>query len=202
MHLFNSPVTQNKIHDGIFSILASLASLFTFFSKIRFHSIGFQTFQNKKITMVNENDSEHSNDFEFSLSEIESQLHQMGIVDVSQGALKQFQHDLQHLVGTNDTQNTENTQHTQNTENTRNTAESYLTANTGTNNNRNNNNILDNSDLTLTQDFDDNDDAVSIISTTNEMNQSFASGISNRSRKRKTVRQGVVTSKTYDTTQS
>ena len=157
--------------------------------------------------MVNENDSEHSNDFEFSLSEIESQLHQMGIVDVSQGALKQFQHDLQHLVGTNDTQNTENTQNTQhtdntqNTENTRNTAESYQTANTGTNNNRNNH-ILDNSDLTLTQDFDDNDDAVSIISTTNEMNQSFASGISNRSRKRKTVRQGVVTSKTYDTTQS
>jgi hypothetical protein len=118
----------------------------------------------------------------------------MGIVDVSQGALKQFQHDLQHLVGTNDTQNTENTQ---NTQNTLNTAESYQTANTGTNNNRN---ILDDTELTLTHDFDDNDDAVSIISTTNEMNQSFASGISNRSRKRKTVRQGVVTCKTYDTT--
>ena len=148
--------------------------------------------------MVDENGSENisasSNDFEFSLSEIESQLHQMGITDVSQGALKQFQHDLQNLVGQNDTQN--------NTQN--NTQSDFQTANTKTSNNNNNNNTFDNTDteITLTQEFDDNDDAVSIISTANELNQSFASNMSNRSRKRKTVRHGVVTSKTYDSTKS
>lgn len=127
-------------------------------------------------------DSNHSssnrNSFEFSLQEIQNQLQAMGVSDVSQNALMHFQQDLQNLV------RAETTTNTTATPSGRATSEHDRA-----------------SSVTLTHDLDEDDDAVSIVSTSLNIDQSFMSGISNassRTRRRKTMRNGVVTSKPFD----
>jgi len=127
--------------------------------------------------------SSNNNTFEFSLQEIQNQLQTMGITDVSQNALRHFQQDLQGLVRAE----TSNQSRTSASPSAR--AITDLSEHDRS------------SEITLTQELND-DDAVSIVSTS--INQSFMSGLSgtsSRSRKRKTVRNGVVTnSQTFDDT--
>lgn len=117
-------------------------------------------------------------DFEFSLTEIQSQLNAMGITDVSTSALRHFQTDLQHLVSNDITSKTANQ------------PTSHPT-------------ISENSLVTLSQNSvhqapsDDEDDAVSIISTTHS---SFMNLSKPNTRTRKVIRNGVISSQLFDTT--
>ena len=117
-----------------------------------------------------------STNFEYSIDEIEEQLKALGITDISATGLANFQQDLQKLVN-EDSQLNEN----------QNDSELTLSQNYN----------FDEVSETISLSEDDNDDAVSIMSTTNMSVTSSAAA-----RKRKTLRNGVTHTTTNHVTQA
>lgn len=141
-----------------------------------------------------------SNNFEYSLSEIEEQLKSLGITDISKTGLANFQRDLQKLVQDDSQLMTSSRPRTASNQSSG--SEITLTQNfnlddisdgislseNGDSNENNLNNLLHGNNDPLN---DDNDDAISILSTTNmSINSTTAS---QKARKRKTIRNGVTT---------